>query len=238
MSRYANSLAYSNQVFLGDQISTVLGPSSYLVVGELKTAWSFVIVTGLQTRHAIRGPLTPTLYSYAACATPYSNGSRTRRCQGDHQPPSPLTLSQTRETSVRRTISLIEQDRHKVQRRQNVHHRQLPCRICNSYWIHRRKLYRDEAYRCFIASKKCYFYRIRTYLVVQEWAPPPSSSCRPGYAWIHLCSSSLTSTFHLTPGSSTTKPMTSTASKMSWLTAITCSCRFARQTQNCLGSRG
>lgn len=112
----------------------------------------------------------------------------------------------------------------------------LPVVVCDNYRIRRCKLYRDEAYRGYQASKKHYFYGLKIHLVVTKDGIPVEFFLSPSA--ILLRSTSLTSTFHLTPGLSATKPITSTTSKTSWLTAIACSCRFVKPTQNDLGSRG
>ena len=114
----------------------------------------------------------------------------------------------------------------------------LPVVVCDNYRIRRCRLYRDDAYSGYQASKKRYFYGLKIHLVVTKDGSLSSSSCRLVPSAILLRSTSLTSNFHFTPGLSATKPVTSTTLKMLWLTAIACSCRFVKPTQNDLGSCG
>ena len=47
-----------------------------------------------------------------------------------------------------------------------------PVSVCDNYRISRAKIYRDEAYRGYISSKKRYFYGLKIHLMVTETGQP------------------------------------------------------------------
>jgi hypothetical protein len=56
----------------------------------------------------------------------------------------------------------------------------LPVIVCDNYRIRRCKLYRDEAYRGYQASKKRYFYGLKIHLVVTKDGIPVGFFLSPG----------------------------------------------------------
>ncbi len=55
-----------------------------------------------------------------------------------------------------------------------------PIPVCDNYRIPRAKLYRDEAYRGYIASKKRYFYGLKIHLLVTATGQPVEFFLTPG----------------------------------------------------------
>ncbi len=55
-----------------------------------------------------------------------------------------------------------------------------PIPVCDNYRIPRAKLYRDEAYRGYIASKKRYFYGVKIHLLVTAEGQPVEFFLTPG----------------------------------------------------------
>ena len=56
----------------------------------------------------------------------------------------------------------------------------LPIAVCDNYRIRRCKLYRDEAYRGYQASKRRYFYGLKIHLVVTKTGKPVEFFLSPG----------------------------------------------------------
>lgn len=55
-----------------------------------------------------------------------------------------------------------------------------PVPVCDNIRIHRDKIYQDEEYRGYIASKKRYFYGIRVHLVITKTGEPVEFLLAPG----------------------------------------------------------
>ena len=55
-----------------------------------------------------------------------------------------------------------------------------PIPVCDNYRIRRSRIYQDEAYRGYIASKKRYFYGLKLHLVVTEDGKPVEFLLSPG----------------------------------------------------------
>jgi len=61
----------------------------------------------------------------------------------------------------------------------------LPVAVCDNIRISRRRLYQDETYRGYIASKRHYFYGLRVHVVVTAQGVPVEFTLTPG-AWAAL----------------------------------------------------
>ena len=105
----------------------------------------------------------------------------------------------------------------------------LPVAVCDNYRIRRCKLYHDEAYRGIRLARGA----TSTASRFIWWSPKPdnrsSSSSRRVPSVIRPHSTSLTLTSRRTPGSSATKPTTSTLSKISWPNATSFSAAAQRE---------
>lgn len=55
-----------------------------------------------------------------------------------------------------------------------------PVPVCDNYWIRRCRLYQDEAFRGYIASKKRYFYGLKIHLLVTTRGEPVEFFLTPG----------------------------------------------------------
>ena len=108
----------------------------------------------------------------------------------------------------------------------------MPVAVCDNYRIRRCKIYQDEAYCGYQASKRRYFFGLKIHLVSPKRDNQSISSCRLALSAIQPPSTSLTSTSHRKRGSSVTRHTTATSLKRSWLIATCFSYPCAKTTQN------
>lgn len=79
------------------------------------------------------------------------------------------------------TLFRLLGDRAKVRNEDNIYIiDSLPVVVCDNYRIRRCKLYRDETYRGYQASKKRYFYGLKIHLVVTKAGQPVEFFLSPG----------------------------------------------------------